>query len=97
MHQYLLGHVYWSYVDGANDAAPESTHKVFPAWEQAASRVLYCFASFVIDQLMSYIQDARTPMDTCRNLKKIFCEHHSQKAPTQANVEQSAATRYVGD
>ena len=28
MHQYLLGHGYWSYVDGANDAAPESTHKV---------------------------------------------------------------------
>ena len=25
MHQYMLGHGYWSYVDGANDAAPEST------------------------------------------------------------------------
>ena len=33
MHQYLLGHGYWSYVDGANDAAPESTHRDFPAWE----------------------------------------------------------------
>ena len=30
MHQYLLGHGYWSYVDGANDAAPESTHRDFP-------------------------------------------------------------------
>ena len=23
MHQYLLGHGYWSYVDGANDTAPD--------------------------------------------------------------------------
>ena len=38
MHQYLLGHGYWSYVDGANDA----THRDFGegAWEQSASRVL---------------------------------------------------------
>ena len=47
MHQYLLGHGYWSYVKGANDAAPETTHGDFPAWEQSASRILYCFASFV--------------------------------------------------
>ena len=26
MHQYLLGHAYWSYVEGANDAAPEVRH-----------------------------------------------------------------------
>ena len=44
MHQYLLGHGYWSYVDGANDAAPEPTHRDFPAWEQSASRVLYYFS-----------------------------------------------------
>ena len=31
MHQYVLGHVCWSYVDGANDAAPETTQKDFPA------------------------------------------------------------------
>ena len=28
MHQYLLGHGYWSYVEGANDAAPESTQRL---------------------------------------------------------------------
>ena len=28
MHQYLLEHGYWSYVNGANDATP---HKDFPA------------------------------------------------------------------
>ena len=28
MHQYLLGHGYWSYVEGANDAEPESTQRV---------------------------------------------------------------------
>ena len=44
MHQYLLGHGYWSYVDGANDAAPEPTHRDFPAWEQSASRLLYYFS-----------------------------------------------------
>ena len=43
MHQYLLGHRYWSYVKGANDASPDSTHKDFPAKEHAASRVMYNF------------------------------------------------------
>ena len=72
MHQYLFGHDYWSYVDGANDIAPESTQRYFPAWEQSASRVLYCFASCVGEQLLSYIQDAKTPKDASGNLKKIF-------------------------
>ena len=72
MHQYLLGHGYWSYVEGANDAAPESTHRDFPAWEQSASRVLYCFASCVGEQLLSYIRDAKTPKAAWENLKKIF-------------------------
>ena len=58
MHQYLLGHGYWSYVAGANDAAPEPTHRDFSAWEQSASRVLYCFASCVSEQLLSYVRDA---------------------------------------
>ena len=47
MHKYLLGHDYWSYVIGANDTAPKSTQRDFPAWEQSASRVLYCFVSGV--------------------------------------------------
>ena len=66
MHQYLLGHGYWSYVDGANDTTPNSTHRDFPAWEQSASRVLYCFASCGSEKLLSYIRDA------WGNLKKIF-------------------------
>ena len=72
MHQYLLGHGYWSYVEGANDAAPESTHRDFPTWEQSASRILYCFVSCVGEQLLSYIRDAKTPKGTWENLKKIF-------------------------
>ena len=72
MHQYLLGHGYWSYVEGANDAAPDSTHKDYPTWEQAASRVLYYFASCVSDQLLSYIWDTKTPKDAWENPKKIF-------------------------
>ena len=72
MHQYLLEHGYWSYVDESNDATPKLTHTNFRAWEHAASRVLYCFASCVSDQLWSYIREARTPNDVWGNLKKIF-------------------------
>ena len=28
MHQYLLGHEYWSCVEGANDVTPDSTHRI---------------------------------------------------------------------
>ena len=31
MHQYLLGHEYWSYVEGANDAVPDTMHGDFLA------------------------------------------------------------------
>ena len=72
MHQYLLGHGYWSYVEGANDTAPESTHRDFPAWEQSASKILYCFASCMGEQLLSYIRDAKTPKGAWENLRKIF-------------------------
>ena len=34
MHQYLLGHGYWSYVDRANDPVLDATHKDSSAWEQ---------------------------------------------------------------
>ena len=54
MHQHLLGDGYWSYVDGANDTTPESTHKDFSTWEQLASRVLYNFTFCVGEQLLSF-------------------------------------------
>ena len=47
MHQYLLGHDYWSYVERANEIAREPTHKDFSVWEQGWSRVLYCVMSCV--------------------------------------------------
>ena len=47
-------------------------HRDFPAWEQSASRVLYCFASCVGEQLLSYVRDAQTPKGAWENLKKIF-------------------------
>ena len=49
MHDYLLGHGYWSYIHGENEVAPELTHKDFLAWEHATSRVLYCLTSCVHD------------------------------------------------
>ena len=33
---------------------------------------MYCFRFSVDDQLLSYIQDAKTPKDAWRNRKKIF-------------------------
>ena len=60
MHQYLLRHGYWSYIEGVNEVALEATHKDFPAWEQATNRVLYYLASFVHDQMLGYIKDAKT-------------------------------------
>ena len=79
MHKYLLGHDYWSYVEGANDAAPESTHRDFPAWEQLASIVLYYFASCVGKYLLSYVGNAKTPKGTWENLKKIFAASTTAK------------------
>ena len=72
MHKYLLGHGYWSYVEGANDATPYLAHMDFSAWEQSAIIVLYCFASNVGDQLFSYIRDAKTPKEASGNLNKVF-------------------------
>ena len=97
MHQYLLGHDYWSYVDGANDAAPEPTHKDFPAWEQSTSRVLYCFASCVGEQLLSYVRDAQTPKGAWENLQEGFRrEYHNSEASAPTGVEQLTTTRLVG-
>ena len=44
----------------------------FPAWEQATSRVMYCFVSRVGDQLLNYIRDTKMPTDACKNLKRVF-------------------------
>ena len=63
IHQYLLRHRYWSYVEGANEVAVD-----FPTWEQGASRVLYYLASFVHDQMLGYIRDAKSPKEAWENL-----------------------------
>ena len=59
-------------MEGVNEVVPGSTHKDFPVWEQATSRVLYCLASCVHTQMLGYIRDARTPKEARENLKKIF-------------------------
>ena len=53
MHLYLLGRGCWSYIDGANEVALEHAHKDFLAWEHASSRVLYCIASYVHEQILT--------------------------------------------
>ena len=42
------------------------------AWEQAASRVMYCFTSNVNDQFLSNIGDAKMPKEAWTNLKKVL-------------------------
>ena len=37
MHQYVLRHGYWSYVEEANEVPLEPAHRDFPTWEQVAS------------------------------------------------------------
>ena len=87
MHQYLLGHGYWSYVVGANDTTPKSIHRDFPTWEQSTSRVLYCFVSSVGEQLLSYIRDAKTPKDAWGNLKRF-----SPQAPQPGSFNSDSAS-----
>ena len=82
MYQYLLGHEYWSYVEEPNGATPDSTHMDFPAWEQSANRVLYCFPSSVGDQLLSYIWDAKTP------------KHNGQETAAPARAQQCPIERF---
>ena len=55
MHQYLVGQGYWSYVVGAQETQPNETYADYPAWEQAASHVLYCLVSRVHDYMLGYI------------------------------------------
>ena len=62
MHQYLLEHDYQSYIHGENEVAPKSTHKDFPAWEQTASRVLYCLLQMMLD-------DNRVPVTWWKKLE----------------------------
>ena len=59
MHQYLLGHGYWGYIHVENEVVLEPAHKDFSAWAQVASRVLYCLASCLHDQMLGYIRDAK--------------------------------------
>ena len=72
MHPYLIGQGYWSYIQGARENQPDSTHANYPAWEQAASRVMYCLASCVHDHMLGYIRDSKTPNEAWEKLKKIF-------------------------
>ena len=86
MHQHLLEHGYWSSVDGANDTSLDATHWDPSAWEQAASRVMYCFACTVSDRLLSHIRDAKTPKEAWTNLKKVLTPSNArQKDMSVAN------------
>ena len=72
MHQYLVGQGYWSYITGAHENPPNSTHADYPAWEKATSRVLYCLAPCIHDHMLGYIRDSETPKEAWEKLKKIF-------------------------
>ena len=62
-------------VEGANEVVQETTHKDFPAWEQGASRVLYCLASYVHDQMLGYISHTKTQLpqhENCSSGKSLI-------------------------
>ena len=79
MNQYLVGQGYWSYINGAQENKPETTHANYPTWEQGASRVMYCLATCVNDHMLSHIRDAKTPKEAWENLKKIFAADTSAR------------------
>ena len=55
MHQYLVDQEYWSYIKGAQEYQPNTTHVDHSTWEQAVSRVLYSLASCIHDHMLGYI------------------------------------------
>ena len=79
MHQYLVVQGYWSYIEGAHETQPNPTHIDYPAWKQAASRVLYCLASCVHEHMIDYIQEAKTSKEAWGNLKKIFAANTASR------------------
>ena len=83
MHQYLLGHGYWSYVDGANDAAPEPTHRDFPTWEQSTQGIILlrivCGRTTV--ELCSGCLDAEGCVGKYE--EDFRCEYHNQEDVAQ--------------
>ena len=66
MYQYLVSQGYRSYIEWAQETQPN------PAWEQAASHVLYFLAFYVHDHMLGYICEAKTQKKAWGNLKKIF-------------------------
>ena len=72
MYQYLVGQGYWSYLEGAQEKAPDLINPNYPTWQQGASRVIYCLAKCVQDHMLSYIRDVKAPKEAWKNLKKIF-------------------------
>ena len=72
MHQYLVGQGYWSYIRGAHETQPNPTHADYPAWEQVASRVLYCLASCVHEHMRGYIRDSKTPKKLGKNSRRFL-------------------------
>ena len=72
MHQYLVRQGYWSYIKGMHENLPGLMASKYATWEQAASRVMYCFAMCVHEHMLGYIREARTPKEAWENLRKMF-------------------------
>ena len=48
MYKYLLEHGYWIYVEGVNDATPDSTCRDFPAWKDAWKNLKRIFVASIM-------------------------------------------------
>ena len=66
-------------MEGENEVVLELANKDFLVWEQGTSRVLYYLVSYVHNQMLSYIRDAKSPKESWENLKKIFAASTSTR------------------
>ena len=76
MHQYLVGKGYCNYIKlGAQENRLDPMTPEYTTWEQAASRVMYCFATCVHEHMFGYIWEATPLKEPWENLKKIFASN----------------------
>ena len=91
MHKYLFGQGYWSYIKGAQENKPAPKDADYSIWQQAVSRVMYCFATGVNEHLLGYIREAKKPKEAWENQRKIF----TGKTSTPPRVEQHLTKGHV--
>ena len=76
---------------------PKLAPKDFPVWEQGASRVLYCLASCVHDQMFGYIQDANPEGGMGKSKEEFRRKYHDSEVVDLPRAQQYPIEGYVSD